>query len=74
MGRSASSIQAEIDILETHLQASTSLVQSQGADGTSAARFNRKDIEARLDQLYQQLGRANGTSPMLVRGVVRGLR
>lgn len=73
MPRSASSIQAEIDRLETFLSGSDTTVQNVSADGTSVARINRKDAEARLDKLYQQLGRANGTAPMLARGVVTGL-
>lgn len=73
MGRSAASIQAEITTLETHLQSSSSLINSTGADGVSLSYSQRSAIEARIDKLYMQLGRANGSSPMIVRGVVRGL-
>lgn len=71
--RSAASIQTEITTLETFLQSSESLLQNVGSDGTSAGRVNRKDVAARLDELYGQLGRANGESPMIVRGHLDGL-
>ncbi len=73
MGRSASSIQAEIDRLETFLSGAGTTIASTSADGTSTTLINRKDAETRLDRLYLQLGRANGTAPLLVRGVVTGL-
>jgi hypothetical protein len=73
MARAASSIQAEITAIETMLQSAESMYQSVGADGVSRS-VNRADLSARLDSLYVQLSRANGTSPMIVRGVVKGLR
>lgn len=72
MGRSASAIQAEINVIETELQSSASLIASASSDSTTITK-RRELLEARLDKLYVQLGRANGTSPMIVRGVVRGL-
>jgi hypothetical protein len=73
MARSASSIQAEIDAIESLLQSSASLVESVAADGASRT-INRAELASRLDKLYQQLGRANGSDPMFVRGRIRGLR
>ncbi len=74
MARSAAAIQAEITSIETHLQSSDSVVSSVGSDGTSLSRADRSKLEERLDQLYQQLGRVDGTSPMIVRGRVRNFR
>lgn len=73
MARSAASIQAEITAIETLLSSSASLSTSLAADGVSRT-IDRSGLEARLDKLYQQLGRADGSSPMILRGVVRGLR
>lgn len=73
MGRSASSIQAEITQLETYLSSSDSLVSNAGSDGTSLSRASRDALQKRLDQLYAQLDRVNGTVPMLVRGRIKGL-
>lgn len=72
MSRSAASIQAEIDVIETFLASSDSLMTSVSADGTSRS-VNRAEVATRLDKLYQQLGRKNGTSPMIIRGVVKGM-
>lgn len=74
MGRSAASIQAEIDIIEAELSSSASVVASAASRGTQITRASRKDLSERLDRLYQELGRANGTDPMFARGVVTGLR
>lgn len=73
MGRSAASIQSEIDRLETMLAADDTDIKSASADGGMAVRFDRSKMEARLDKLYIQLSRANGTL-MFVRGRVHGLR
>jgi hypothetical protein len=73
MGRSTSSIQAEITAIETMLGSAESMYTSVGADGVSRS-INSADLTARLDALYQQLDRANGTAPMILRGVVKGLR
>ena len=73
MGRSAGSIQAEIDRLETFLSGAGTTVANVASDGTTIGYINREKAEARIDTLYQQLGRANGTSPMFARGVVTGL-
>jgi hypothetical protein len=73
MARSASAIQAEITVIETELQSSASLISSAATDSTSITR-RRELLEKRLDQLYIQLDRTNGTAPMIVRGVVKGLR
>ncbi len=48
-------------------------MNSVSADGVSRT-IDRKDLASRLDKLYTQLGRANGTDPMFVRGHIRGLR
>ncbi len=72
MGRSTTAIQAEIDILETELQSAASILASVGSDSTTVTK-SRAALEKRLDQLYIQLGRTNGTAPMIVRGVVHGL-
>lgn len=73
MGRSAASIQAEIDRLETFLSSASTTLQSTASDGTSVVNIDRDKATQRLDMLYQQLGRANGTSPMFVRGRVGGV-
>lgn len=73
MARSASAIQAEITIAEAQL-AAIYASKSYGINGRSKTTQDLKQVTDRLDQLYLQLGRANGTSPMFVRGVVRGLR
>lgn len=73
MARSAASIQAEIDRIEAVLSSADGTIASAGADGVSAQRVNYAAMTARLDRLYQQLGRANGSAPMIVRGRVDGL-
>jgi len=73
MGRSASSIQTEITTLETYLASANSLVQGVGSDGTNVNQSRRAEVEARLDLLYQQLERANGSAPMFVRGRIKGM-
>jgi hypothetical protein len=72
MPRSASSIQAEITSIETLLQSSAGLLTTVSADGVTRT-INRTALEARLDKLYQQLGRADGSDPMFVRARIRGL-
>lgn len=74
MARTATSIQAEITTLETYLQSSDSLVSSANSRGTALTRSGRAGIQERLDLLYRQLDRVNGTSPQFVRGFVTGLR
>lgn len=74
MARSAASIQLEIDAIETRLTSAASMLEQGGVDGTNMRYSERSGLESRLDQLYQQLGRANGTSPMIVRTKVNGLR
>lgn len=73
MPRAASAIQAEIDKIEAFLQTDAALYSSTSADGVNRT-IARRDLERRLDGLYIQLGRANGTAPMFVRGRVAGLR
>lgn len=73
MARSATSIQAEITAIEGILASSDGLYTSVGADGVSRT-INRGELQRRLDQLYQQLDRATGANPMIVRGTVKGLR
>jgi len=73
MGRSAASIQAEITLKEAWLASQASLYTSVGADGTSVSNADIAKVQERLDSLYIQLDRANGTSPMLVRGRLKGL-
>lgn len=70
--RTAALIQAEIDILETFLASADSLLSSVSADGTSRT-VNRMEAAKRLDQLYIQLERRNGSEPMFVRGVTKGM-
>lgn len=74
MPRTASAIQAEIDVLEAHLASANSVVGSSGSDGTSLTYAQRSAMEARLDRLYQMMDRATGKSPMFVRSRVGGLR
>jgi hypothetical protein len=73
VARPASSIQAEIDTLETFLQSTDALYQSIDANGIRRT-IDRTGVSTRLDQLYVQLGRVNGSAPMIVRGVLDGLR
>jgi hypothetical protein len=70
MARSTASIQTEITALEAAVVKATSSVS---ADGVSVT-YDLEGIRKRLDVLYQQLDRASGDSPMIVRGVVKGLR
>lgn len=72
-GRSAASIQAEINVLEAYLASTDSTASSVSSRGTSIVNVSRADASARLDALYLQLGRIDGTAPMIVRGVVKGL-
>ena len=74
MGQTAALIQARIDVLETFLSSSASLIQTTGADGTSVGYTSRLDATKELRQLYMDLGRVSAASPMLVRGRLRGLR
>ncbi len=74
MARTAALIQAEIDRLETFLSSAATTVANVASDGTTIGYINREKASLRLDALYQQLGRADGTSPMLMRGRLRGLR
>jgi hypothetical protein len=69
--RSAALIQTEITALEAEI---TNYLQSVGSDGTNATRAAYEAKTQRLDQLYIQLDRANATAPMIVRGVIKGLR
>ncbi len=73
MARSATAIQTEIDALEAALPNAITAA-SYSVAGRSKSNQTLEALTKRLDQLYQQLGRINGTSPMLVRGVVKGLR
>lgn len=73
MARSSASIQVEIDALESQI-ASAAKASSYSIAGRSKSNQSYDVLTKRLDKLYQQLGRANGTSPMIVRGVVTGLR
>jgi hypothetical protein len=73
MARSAASIQAEITAIENMLSSAESLYTTVSATGGSRT-IDRTALQTRLDQLYQQLGRATGAAPMIVRGVVKGLR
>ncbi len=74
MARSAASIQASITILETFLASTDSFIKIATSDNTSVSKLTRKEARDELTELYQDLGRADGSSPMLVRGVVKGLR
>lgn len=74
MGRSAASIQAAIDIIEAHLASADSLVASSGSNVTNISFAKRSELVAELNQLYMQLDRATGASPVFTRGHVDGLR
>jgi hypothetical protein len=71
--RSAASIQAEIDIREARIASAAGTVQGTAGDGESVNFVNFAEETRRLDQLYQQLDRANGSAPMIARGVVKSL-
>jgi hypothetical protein len=73
MARSAASIQAQIDVYEAALSSGQSVYSSISSDGTSRS-LDTVAISAELRRLYRDLGRANGSDPMIVRGVLRGLR
>ena len=73
MARSTASIQSEIDQLEAYLASADSLVTGASSNGASITRAQRTGIEMRLDKLYQQLGRADGSNPMFARSRLRGL-
>jgi hypothetical protein len=73
MPRAASAIQSEITTLEAYLTSADSIVAAAGSNGTSLSRESRANLERCLSLLYQQLDRANGNAPMLVRGRVKGL-
>ena len=73
MPRSVAAIQAEITAIEGTLAASDGNYTTLSADGVTRT-INRSALESRLDQLYMQLGRANGSDPMFVRGHIRNLR
>jgi hypothetical protein len=73
MARSAAYIQGEITAIEALLASSAGLNITVSADGVTRT-IARTGLEKRLDVLYQQLDRASGDSPMIVRGVVKGLR
>ena len=73
MARSAASIQTEITAIEAQLPNAIAAA-SYSIAGRSKSNQTLESLTKRLDLLYQQLGRATGASPMLVRGVVKGLR
>lgn len=72
MGRSAASIQTEITAIEAQLAVAVVGV-SASADAVAYTQQQYDKLTDRLDRLYQQLERANGTAPMLVRGYMNGL-
>ena len=73
MARSSASIQAEIDRIEALLASDDALVAGAGANGVSASRVDYDRMTRRLDLLYRQLGRADGSSPMFARGRLKGM-
>lgn len=73
MARSATAIQVEITAIEAQLP-NVIAAASYSIAGRSKSNQTIDALTKRLDVLYQQLGRANGTAPMLVRGVPTGLR
>jgi hypothetical protein len=73
MGRPVASIQTEITALEAQI-ATSSQALSVGSNGSSYTSQPLAAMQVRLDKLYAQLGRANGTNPMFPRGTITGLR
>ena len=73
MPRSTAHIDAEIAVIETRLAAADHYVRSGGSDGTSITHEARSDLEKRLDRLYIQKDRLDGTAPMVSRGRLAGL-
>lgn len=73
MARTLAAIDAEIAAIEGILSTSAGISSSVSADGVSRT-IDRPGLEARLDRLYQQRARADGSSPMIIRGVTKGLR
>lgn len=74
MGRSAASIQAQITALETYIASGGGISKSISANGVSETSMSMDEATKLLDSLYIQLGRANGSSPMISRGIILGLR
>lgn len=74
MGRSAASIQAQITAIEAFIASGGGLAKSVQANGVSESTMTMDEATALLNQLYAQLGRANGTAPMISRGITLGLR
>jgi len=70
MARSLASIDAEIAALESQV---VQMASNMSSDGVSVT-YDMNGIRKRLDQLYMQRGRADGSDPVTSRGVVRGLR
>jgi hypothetical protein len=70
VARPAALIQAQITAIETQM---TNMVQSAASDGTSVNYVEYDKLNTILRGLYADLARANGSSPMFVRGVVKGL-
>jgi len=74
MGRTASSIQVQITAVEAFIASGGGLTKSVSANGVSQQTMSMDEATALLNKLYAQLGRADGTSPMIARGVTLGLR
>jgi hypothetical protein len=73
MARSAASIQTEITALEAQIAVAAASA-SYTINGRTKVSQSYTALCERLDRLYVHLGRANGTEPMIVRGVVKNLR
>lgn len=73
MPRSAASIRTEMSLIEAQIPGAIAAA-SYSAPGRSKTNQTLQALTQRYDMLQMQLDRVEGTSPMLVRGVVRGLR
>ena len=73
MARSASSIQAALAEVDAAISKAVE-AQAYSVGGRSKSNQSLDVLNKRRDQLQQQLDRATGASPMLMRGVPKGLR
>lgn len=71
MATLAQSIQTQIDAIDAQMASVTPT--SYSANGVSGTNPAWLDLSKRRAILAGQLARLNGTSPMIVRGVVKGL-
>jgi hypothetical protein len=72
MARGVSSIQAALDEVDAAISKAV-VAQSYSVGGRSKSNQSLDVLNKRRDKLQMQLDRASGASPMLMRGVPKGL-